>query len=289
MRITTSVLRQYNACDSGIKYIERFYPDGAEMIKVIQDKHISKEFLFWGRENLYHSSEELAAYEEACNIINSSNHWRSVNLSDSHFVVNSKNINDSQRVYDSSDVTGGLDIVSSDEVTLSGQIFASSFIAKSNRINKSKNVHNSINICDSILVGDSKNILQSNNVFSSSEIIRSENVENSFFCQDCKNIKNCMFCFGLTDAEYYVFNQPVGKSKFELFVAQYKKLMEGELAFVTEWPQDLLKGYGPVPVYRFDKWFYPVPEKLWKWSNTLPGYTKEKLYQTTMLPYFLMN
>lgn len=289
MKITVENLRKLNACESGIKYISHFYPDGAEIMDIIQDRHINKEFLFWGREHLTVTPDELEAYERVCNIFNSSNHWRSINLNNSHFVVNSKNIDNSQRVYNSSEVSGSTDVVFSEEITDSAQVFSSSFITKSNRIDKSKNVHNSINICDSILIGDSKSVLSSNNIFCSSEIIRSNNVENSYFCLDCENIKNCLFCFGLKDAEYHVFNQPVGKAKFELFVSQYKKLIEEELCFVTEWPEELVGAYGPIAVHRFDKWFYSIPEKLWKWLTTLPGYDKEKMYQNTMLPSFLVD
>ena len=71
MFITADLLRKYGACEQGIKYIERFYPNGAEMIDVIRDRHISKDFLHWGREYLTHTPEELAAYFTACDIINS--------------------------------------------------------------------------------------------------------------------------------------------------------------------------------------------------------------------------
>ena len=52
MFIAPEMLRAHGACDQGIRYIERFYPYGAEAIDIIRDRHISKEFLHWGRENL---------------------------------------------------------------------------------------------------------------------------------------------------------------------------------------------------------------------------------------------
>ena len=51
MFIAPEMLRAHGACDQGIRYIERFYPYGAEAIDIIRDRHISKEFLHWGREN----------------------------------------------------------------------------------------------------------------------------------------------------------------------------------------------------------------------------------------------
>jgi hypothetical protein len=62
MLITVDLLKKYKACDNGIKYIDRFYPNGVEMIDVIRDRHIPKEMLHWGREFLAHSEEELVAY-----------------------------------------------------------------------------------------------------------------------------------------------------------------------------------------------------------------------------------
>ena len=68
MFLTLETLKRLNACEQGTKYIERFYPNGAELIDIINDKHISKEFLHWGREHLTVSEEELRAYCHACRI-----------------------------------------------------------------------------------------------------------------------------------------------------------------------------------------------------------------------------
>lgn len=58
MFITADILREYEACGPGLKYIERFYPNGAEMIDLIRDRHIHKSFLHWGREHLTVTEEE---------------------------------------------------------------------------------------------------------------------------------------------------------------------------------------------------------------------------------------
>jgi hypothetical protein len=47
------------------------------MIDIIRDKHIPKEMLHWGRAKFTHSPEELEAYAQACNIINTEGYWYS--------------------------------------------------------------------------------------------------------------------------------------------------------------------------------------------------------------------
>lgn len=90
MFITVELLKKYKACDNGIKYIDRFYPNGVEMIDVIRDRHIPKEMLHWGREFLTHSEEELVAYMQACNIVNTEGYWYSQDVRDSKYVIKSK-------------------------------------------------------------------------------------------------------------------------------------------------------------------------------------------------------
>jgi hypothetical protein len=45
-----------------------------------------------------------------------------------------------------------------------------------------------------------------------------------------------MFCNGLQNAEYCIFNKPVNKQRFDLFLQQYNSFMTTELAFSPHWP-----------------------------------------------------
>lgn len=287
MFLTVDLLKEYNACESGIKYINRFYPNGAELIDIIYDRHISKDFLHWGREHLQVTSKELEAYLEVCDIINTENHWYSQNLRDCNFIVKSKGIDNSQRIFNSTDISNSFDIVYGDTITNSEQVFTSSMVTDSRRIAHSTNITSSNNVCFSTMVLSSKNIYNSKNVFSSSEIVKCDTVTDSYFCQDCKNIRHCMFCKDLEGVEYYLFNQEVDKERFELFVQQYKRFMDAFFAFAPCWPKDLAQAYSPTITQKFDEWYKPISDKFWKWTRTLPGYDCLMLYSITMNPMFL--
>lgn len=287
MFLTADLLKKYNACEQGIKYISRFYPTGANLIDIIHDRHISKEFLHWGREHLQVTPEELEAYLEVCGIVNTENHWYSQNLHDCNFIVKSKDIDNSQRIFNSNDVSNSSDIVYGDTIINSEQVFTSSMVTDSHKVAHSTNVTASDNVCFSTMILSGENIYNSKNVFSSSEIIRCDTVTDSYFCQDCKNIKHCMFCKDLEGVEYYLFNQEVDKERFELFVQQYKRFMTSFLAFAPCWPSGLVQAYSPAITQKFDEWYKPVSDKFWKWVRTLPGYSAMMLYNITMNPTFL--
>lgn len=287
MFVTAELLRKYKACDQGIRYIERFYPEGAEMVDIIRDRHVSKEFLHWGREYLTHTPEELEAYCIACNIINSDGYWYSTNITDSKYVVKSKNVKDSRGIFESSDILHCQDVVNTDDAEESGLIFHSSMIDKCEKVCKGNNIVASVNICNSTMVARSENVIDSNTVFDSSEIIRCNTATNSHFCQDCKNIDHCLFCEGLEGAEYYIFNKPVDRNLYEMLEKQYKKYMTVQLDFISNWPKDLIASTYVAPTRKFDDWFHPISDKFWKWVRTLPNFDATLIYNITMFPDFL--
>lgn len=289
MLITAELLKEYSACEQGIEYVRHFYPNGASMIDIINDKNIEKEMLHWGRTKLSHSDEELAAYCKACGIVNTEGYWYSVDVRDSKNVVKSKDVDRSERVFYSNEVTNSFDVVNGDFVDNSSQIFASSMIDESNKILHCVNVLASENICFSTAVARSKNVYESKNVFDSFEIVRCDNVTVSYFCQDCHNIKYCLFCSGIENAEYCIFNQPVDKERFELFAQQYKRFMSVILEFSPEWPENLCVAWAPSISKKPFDWYKPVPSKFWKWARTLPGYDAMALYNMTFLPENLVE
>ena len=289
MVLTIEKLRQIKACEPGIKYMERFFPNGAELVEIINARHIPKDFLHWGKDNLSVTEEELAAYCDVCKIVNTTGFWYSENVLDSLYVIESSNITRSERIFRSKDVEDSQDIVASEVVTKSAQVFTASMISYSSLIASSTNISESRNVCFSKTISRGVNIYNSKYVFNSSEIIKSENVTDSYFCQNCKNIKHCMFCSGIEDAEYYLFNRPVDKEQFELFVEQYKRFMQAQLNFSLKWPENLIKAYSPTITQKFDEWYKPIPERFWKWTRTLPGFDSMLIYNITMLPEILID
>lgn len=289
MMVTVDLLRKHNGCEQGIKYVERFYPDGAEIITLIRDRHINKEFLHWGREHLTITDEELAAYCEVCHIENTEGFWYSQNVRDSKYVVKSKDVDKSRSVFESKNIVNCKDIVNTDDAENSSQIFYSSMIDGCDKICKGTNIVNSTNICNSTMVARSVNVIDSNTVFDSSEIIDCNTVSSSHFCKSCTNIENCLFCEGLSNAEYHIFNKPVDPKMYELFEKQYMKYMTASLDFISNWPRELVASTYVAPTRKFDDWYHSIPEKFWKWARTLPGFDSMLLYNITMLPDILID
>ena len=289
MLITADLLRKYKACDQGIRYVERFYPEGVDMIDIIRDRHINKEFLHWGREHLSNGPEELEAYCAACNIVNSDGYWYSQDVVDSKYVVKSKQVTSSIGIFGSNDVINSHDVADSESVLDSRQVFGSSMVDDSEKVFKGQNITRGINICNSTMIVDSKNIIDSCGVFDSSEIIKCLNVSDSHFCQDCKEIKHCMFCDGLENAEYHLFNKPVDKKYYELFEKQYLKYLTEALDFVREWPENMIVTDSVTPTRKFDDWYHPISSRFWKWVRTLPGFDSMLIYNITMLPEILVD
>lgn len=289
MFITLELLQKCGACGPGVRYFERFYPNGAEMIDIINDRHIHKEFLHWGRKNLSCSPSEIQAYCKVCKIENSENFWYSQDVCNSKTVVKSKCVKDSQGVFRSTDVSNSTDVADSENIENSQQIFQSSMIDTSNKVVKGQNIVESTNVCNSTMVARSVNIIDSNTVFDSSEIIKCNTATNSYFCQDCTNIESCMFCEGLDNVKCYVFNKPVDEKMYKLFEKQYKKYLTENLSFIRDWPSEILVDHSVAPTRKFDDWYNPISEKFWKWAKTLPGYDSMLLYNITMLPDFLID
>ncbi|EKD93282.1 MAG: hypothetical protein ACD_28C00186G0002 [uncultured bacterium] len=69
--------------------------------------------------------------------------------------------------------------------------------------------------------------------------VNSRNCSDCLMIEDCIGCKNCIGCFGLRRKEYYIFNEFVGKEKYEQFKAQYESLDEGKIQFLRGKLQDL--------------------------------------------------
>lgn len=289
MFVTLEILKQLGACDQDIRYIEHFYPNGAEMIDIIRDRHISKEFLHWGRQHLASNEEELTAYCEACRIVGCEGFWYSQDIEDSKYVVKSKNVKHSTSVFESEDILSCADVVGSDNIELSNQVFQSSIVDNCKKIYRGSNITGSTNICNSTMVANSKSVIDSYNVFDSSEIVKCVSVSECHFCTDCENLKNSMFCYGFGNAEYCIFNMPIDKNRYEMISKQYNKFLTELLDFIREWPENIATNRHGAPTKKFDDWYHPISEKFWKWVRTLPGYDPILLYNITMLPNILLD
>lgn len=289
MFITFELLKKFGACEEGLKYIQSFYPNGAEMIDIIQDSHISKEMLHWGKKTLTYTPEELEAYNKSCDIVNSDKIWYSSKIYDSEYIVRSKEVSSSKHIFHGNDITNSIDIVRSENVENSKQIFDSLMIEECEKVVAGKNISFSVNVCESNMVIKSRNIIGSDNIFNSSEIFKCFNTSYSHFCQNCKNIKHCMFCKDLENVEYCIFNQQIDKDQYDYFVKQYDKYIKELLNFVLEWPEELVEEKTISYTRKINVWFLSLAPKFWKWVVTLPNFDSMILYNITLLPEILQN
>jgi hypothetical protein len=129
--------------------------------------------------------------------------------------------------------------------------------------------------------------MKSSQCYDSSEIINSIGLENCFFCFDCADSTNLMFCKGVIDSDYQIFNKPVTKRQFDLFAQQYKEFMIYSLAFAQHWPNQSAIAESPFITSNFKLWYEPIPDGIWQWVKTLPGYNPTILYSITMNETFL--
>ena len=271
MKITTDLLKQLDACEKGLKYIQRFYPEGAEMQEIAKDRHISKEFLHWGRQNLQLTQDDIDAYCKACKIINSFDFFESDNLQDSSYINKSSRINSSSRIFLSKNINKSTDVVCGESIENCSQIFASQQIVDSTRVFNSVKVEKSDNVCFSNLINNSFNIFNSTNIKDSTEIFGCSDIKNSHFCSDCNNLQNCLFCKGLSDTEYALFNQSISKEQFDLINHLYKNFKTLKIAFVNNWPKNLERNCYPI-VQNKAAWFDSVDLDFWEWVKTLPNF-----------------
>ena len=154
----------------------------------------------------------------------------------------------------------------------------------SEKIFGSTSIENSRNVLISKGIYNSRNIYDCTNVITSGELRFCEDITASNFCVDSKSLKNCLFCCELNNKEYYIFNKPVDKERFEIILKQYQRIMgELELDYMREpWPESMLIPSLPSPFPYFNKHYLQLPDKFWRWVQTVPGYDADLLYKMTL-------
>lgn len=213
-----------------------------------------------------------------------SNYYNCQNIQDSQYIVNSNDVDFSSFVHDSTEVSHSTDVFKSDDVTNSLQVFESQFVYSSEKIFGSTSIENSHNVLISKGVYNSCNVYACTNVIASGELRFCEDVTASNFCVDSKGLKNCLFCCELNDKEYHIFNKPVDKERFEIVLKQYQRIMGGlKLDYMREpWPESMLIPSLPSPFSYFNKHYLQLPDKFWRWVQTVPGYDADLLYKMTL-------
>lgn len=299
MYLTIDVLEKYGACGSGVKWFKRHYPEGGELMEVIQNPKIDTHTLHWGYEHLPTTEEEKAKYRELLHIDCGENYktvYKSDHIKDSAFVTYSKDVVNSTYVFHCNGVENSNSIGSSQNVQNSSQIFHTDFCYDSNRILNSQNITSCTNVVNCGCAVNSTSVFNAGTVINSSFVsnilpLGSKNIRNSHFIGDCFNLKNCLFCHGITDGEYLMFNQPIEKEEYDMFVAQLRQMLKGAELELTknDWPADQVPLDAPNIQYNIILQYSALPEVFWRWVKTLPNYNPMILYNITMQPHLLTD
>lgn len=90
---------------------------------------------------------------------------------------------------------------------------------------KSKNCVDSYSLFSSELCYEG---VASDNCYSCRFFINSRNCSDCLMIEECQSCKNCIGCFGLRQKEYYVFNEYLGKEKYQQFAQQFKNISHAQ-------------------------------------------------------------
>jgi hypothetical protein len=284
MFITVDILQKRGACQEYLDYFQKHYPNGVEMLYMIEKAHTPIDNLFWGYDYLDPGAEEVAAYNKKLQIINSIGVYHSVNIYNSEAVSESENVENSKYIYRSFEIKNSKYISDSALIENCKYISSANFVNNSDYILNSDNINNCKNICQSNFITDSFSIFKSNNILQCNSIWNSENLTNCYFSMDCLNSKHLLFCLNLKDAEYYLFNKPIERERFEVIKKQFLHYVQ-DLNLAEDW--DIAWDINPKLNHDYRKHTKNIPNSFWAWVKTLPGYDPMVMYSITFDPQFL--
>ena len=283
MFITNEILERYNACESGKKIFNRLYPNGVEIIDLLDNRHIPDEILHWGAEYLPVSAEELEKYYERVNVVDSTNCSMSSKITKSNNIFKSINISNSnfiklsQNVIDSENISSSQSIKTSKYVNNSISVEYSELIVNSKNITKSINIANSSDLDYCFNISNGKNLLNCDTMYNSSLC------EYSGFSSFLIGCHKVLFCSQLNQSSFMLFNKPISEPLFYEIWEQYKTITKN--VEIIEDNSNIF--YGGAPIIRFDTMFKKLGEDFKNWVKILPNYDNFIMYQITLNPIWL--
>ena len=292
MYITKETLERYGACGSGLKWFERTFPNGAEIIDVINHKYADKHFLHWGFINLATTEEEKEAYRKKLKI-NCGNANYSICSSDNvagcSYVIHSSYVDGCEHVFYSNDVKDSNDILRSNNVENSKLIYGSDFVYDSERVINGKNINASTAIVNSEYIVNSHCIFGATNIKNSAYIsdigfAETKQISDSYFISGSKNLNHCLFCFGIENQSYQLFNKPIDETEYAMIVRQMQSILrdwEPELVKDNYWPQGTIPLDAPILQRNALTQWKNLPDRFWDWVKTLPNYREDIMYSLT--------
>lgn len=286
MFITVDILQKRGACQEYLAFFQKHFPNGVEMLYMIEQGHMPFQALHWGYKWLDPNEEEIAAYWKRVAVTESEGVDESDHITNSQIIAASSRVVDSRNIISSKDITDSRHIRNSEFVNNSSYISGSAFIESSIRILNSKNVDNSSEVVDSTYVMNSHGVTDSTNVVDSHSIWRSTNLTNCGFCFNCINLTNSLFCLNAENGEYFIFNKPIDKTRFEMISKQFHRYASAHTEMTMDW-KDNIYDTNATKVIDFRKNTENIPNAFWSWVKTLPGYDPMIIYSFTFNPQFL--
>lgn len=294
MFVNKEVLEQYHACGAGLSWFERYFPNGAELIDVINHKYVSTHTLHWGFANLPTSDEEKAAYKKKLNINcgkQSDTIYFSNNISDSEYVSHSFEVDNSQFVFYSSHVQNCNNILRSNTVENSSLVYSSDFVFDSNKVLNGRNVNASQSIINADYVINSHHVYGATAITNSAYVGgfglnfgETNQIKDSYFISNCRNLQNCLFCYGINDKNYILFNKQIDEMQYTMIVKQMNSILKDwQPVFVVDlhWPEGTIPLDAPTLQRNVAKQYETLPIRFWQWVKTLPNYDPAILYAIT--------
>lgn len=293
MFLTKKDLEDRNACEFGIKLIDRLYPNGAELLEILENRHIPVSIFHWGYINLPSNEEEKKKYLEVVKVKNSTGVFFSDNIEDSSSISESHLVKKSNIVFNSKNVINSKNIFSSEKILNSHFIYSSKNIEDSKMIKNSKNIFYSDNIVNSDTIKNGSNIVYSSRISMGSHLYHCEELKNCFFSSNCKNLYNAILCENLNgnlDPEkFYLFNKEIMPAAFINVRDKLKDFLYINFDLFKNSKENLLIESDLDVNYNFGTYYKNFPNSFYDLLKTLPNYSEEIAYNITLNYELLFN
>lgn len=290
MYLTADFLQRHKACGEGFNKFIELFPDGCEVLDILQDERVPSHMLHWGYQHLANlNEEEKKAYEKRMSIENCVDFFESRNIKNCQHIFSSQGCKNSSLVKQSFKVENSNLVSDSKRIYNSNAVFESYEVYDCDTIVNSKRVHNSKNIAEAKEIHHSKYVYDSDFVFRSEGIVGCSRIEDSFFSVDCENSINLMFCAGLRAMENCLFNRPLKKEEFFRIKRECaERFPELEFNFFkvdNNLPTGTKTGY--TINFNLKTRHNSIPSEFYDYIKTLPSYDPFVMYRITLNPKFL--
>lgn len=293
MFLSNEILKKYNACEQGLEWFDRHYPDGVELMDFLDSARefvgpASKilELLYWGYRMLPYDEREKEKYREILDIDTSKQVFESFHVVNSEKVIRSHDIYNSSRVDRSVNITKSFGVQESSDIQDSTAILKSFDIWSSYRIAEASNIQNSYDIQIASYAKFSCNSARCNNITGCQGLFDGENCLEVYFSTKMENCHHCLFCKDLTDASFMIFNQPTTEKDFFVILELIKEPFVRHILPIAIWQpnEDTYFGYIWRGFISSSQIYSGIPQSGFDFLYTLPNYNSWLMYQLTLNP-----